>query len=168
VKTRLQFEISGGNTVAEVNFAYALSDHPQSAQWSALFDQWSIPMFSVTFYSQQGPGDSSGPLEIHTALDFDNVTAISNGTDFTSIDRYDNVEIRDIAPGLSKSVTRSILPCMKLPASGSTSAVMARNWCDSGVPGTKWFGIRSQYQAPTVSIGVVTEATLVFAFRGRI
>jgi hypothetical protein len=152
------------SNITETNYSWNLSSNPNSSSWASLFDQWCIPMVSVTWYSREAPGSTGNVLELHTALDFDNTTTLGS---LALLDDYSSSQV-DLLLG-NKSVTRSVRPCLKVDSVGSNGAVMARTWCDMAVQGTLWFGIRSMFaQAGTATNAVVVETTIYYAFRNPI
>lgn len=148
--------------LTENNFSMALSQHPQASSWSVLFDQWCIPMFSLTIYSTQAPGASGTIPELHTALDFDNTTNLNS---LATIDDFSTAQVDTLV--LNKSVTRSIRPCMKPFVNGSLNA-LDRMWCDSNTSAVPWFGLRSIISQTTAAVPIVFEQTAWFAFRNQI
>lgn len=153
------------STVVENNFAFALNNHPQYSSWATLFDQWCIPMASVSFYNPQAPGSTSSEIELHTAIDFDNSTSI--GT-LAAIDAYDTCQVVILGPGNKSSHTRSVKPCLKSNAGAQNNAALLRQWCDCATPGTSWYGIRSIVNSTTTAMTFTLEATVWYGFRSRI
>jgi hypothetical protein len=149
---------------AENNFAVSLNSHPQVSSWAALFDQFCIPQFSVSFFSQESPSSTGSPIELHTAIDFDNVTNI--GT-LAAIDDFGSAQVDNLI--FNKRVTRSIKPCVKFTAGATASSGVARSWIDCATPGVNHFGIRS-ICAPSVTSAqtFVSETTIWFGFRNSI
>lgn len=161
VRTVINTSLAG---VTEQNFAFNLSTSGQAAQYAALFDQWCIPQVSVSMWSQQAPGGSNAPAEYHTAIDFDNITAIST---LAAIDQYDNVQYGNLVD--NKRHTRSLRPRMKLTTPASTGGALAANWCDCAAPATAWNGFRSIFAAGVTAVNtIVIEISVWYAFRGRI
>lgn len=150
--------------ITEFNQNFSLNDHPQASSWQALFDQWCVPFASATVYSSEAPGSAGFVMELHSALDFDNNGNIGS---LTAIDDFGTSQVDNLV--LNKSVTRSIRPCIKLASGSQTLAVMGRQWCDCGIPGTNWNGIRFiAAQGATVAVPFTVELTIVFAFRNSI
>jgi hypothetical protein len=163
VKLRTPVTLTSG--LVEANVAVSLATHPQSASWMALFDQWCIPQFSVTWYLTVPLGSVTNLPELHTALDFDN---ISNFGNLQSIDDFDNCVVEVMVP--NKRYTRSIKPCTKITGPTSAGALLGRNWCDSSASATAWNGIRAGYNSlsPLSSGNVFYETTIWYCFRNRI
>jgi len=152
-------------TVTENNFSAQLSLHPQVASWTALFDQWCVPQFSVTFRAQEAPGGTGSVPLLYTALDFDNGTAI--GT-VPIIEDFATCQVNIMTTG--STVTRSIKPCVKGTVqnqSGSANSGIERRWIDSAAPNTQHFGIRS-IVGPGNSNNIVATMCIWFAFRNQI
>lgn len=151
----------------ETNFLFTLTQHPQAAQWTALFDQWCIPQASVTFRTEMPPGTTQSVPMLYTALDFD---SLGNLGSISSIEDFSTCQVTSMSPG--RSVTRSIKPCVKMSVQtggSNTNASLGRVWQDSGSPGTSWFGIRSII-GPTSSSGfnLIATSTIWYAFRSQI
>jgi len=154
--------ITTGGAIAEVNYSYSLSSNPQVSSWVALFDQWTIPQFSITYESLLPPGSTVVPARLYTALDFDNVTALGS---LTAIEDYSTCQEKVMEPGAT--VMRSIKPCCK-EVTTSSGQGLARLWIDSATPGVPFYGIRSILPA---TAGVTTTAvttTVWYAFRNQI
>jgi hypothetical protein len=151
--------------VVETNFSASLNTHPQNSAWTALFDQWCIPQFSVTFRSLEAPGGTSSISILYTALDFDGIGAIST---IQAIEDYSTCKLTTM--GARSLVTRSVRPCIKLSTQQSGSNVnstVAREWQDSGAAGSPWFGIRSILSASNASAIIATQ-TIWYCFRNQI
>lgn len=159
VKTRVPLTLTA--SINEANYAYSFTTHPQQTSYAALYDQWCLPQFSLTWYCTAPPGGTLNSPELHTALDFDNSTNLGN---LQAIDDFDNARIDVLVP--QRYVTRSVRPSMKDTTTGGTSC--ARQWCDSGSPSTTWFGIRSAINSTAANTTIVLEITLWYAFRNRI
>lgn len=163
IKIRLTLTTSSTATV-EQNFSWSLNNHPEVSHWTALFDQWCIPLASVTFHSVEAPGSGGNAPELHTAIDFDNGSAI--GT-LAAIDDYGSCMVQTMSPG--SRFTRSVRPCVKPDASGGTGNGVSRMWMDSSVTTTPWYGIRSIFAtAPQGGSFIVCEQSLCYAFRNSI
>jgi len=151
--------------ITETNFNVGLSSHPQSASWIALFDQWTIPQFSVSFESQMPPGLTAAPAVMYTALDFDNSTSLGS---VTAIQDYSTCSSRPMTP--QTSFVRSVRPCCKGALAGSSivNAGLERVWVDSAQSGIGFFGIRSIATATATPYNIAAVATVWFAFRNQI
>lgn len=151
------------SALVETNFSASLSLHPQVSSWTALFDQWCIPQFSVTFESQYPSGASFAPCQFYTALDFDNSTALGS---ISAIDDYSTSS--NIVMGVNTKFTRSIRPCLKVAGTAGTGQSVGRFWVDSAVPSTPWFGIRSIAANVSTTYNIQAFYTIWFAFRNQI
>jgi hypothetical protein len=149
--------------LVETNYTFSLNAHPLVSSWTTLFDQWCIPMVSVTFLPGFGPGNTT-TVEIHTAIDFDSAVALGS---LQQIDNFDNVQVHMLAPGETKSVTRSCRPCLKQTAGTQASSTLNRVWCDSANPTVSWYGIRSIVAIASSAVPITVETTYWYAFRGR-
>jgi len=151
--------------VFEQNQTFSLSLHPQSTSWAALFDQWCVLAGSVTLLNPQAPGSTAPEIEVHTALDFDNITNLGS---LTTIDDYDSSQVDILGPGSRVNVTRSVKPCLKTSASGNANGALLRTWCDSASPSSAWYGIRCIFAQTTTAVTFIYETSIWFGFRGRI
>lgn len=154
------------SVITETNFSFSLSNHPSAGSYTALYDQWTIPQFSVAFMSLTPPGQAQTTPRVYTALDFDNV---STGQTISTIEDFSTCRVQTLEPG--KSLIRSIRPCTKLSTTTGASAVPTRCWVDSATPAQPFFGIRSVIS--TIGTSAVTQpviaiATIVYAFRNQI
>jgi len=149
--------------VQETNYSFSLSNHPQVASWTALFDQWCIPQASVTFQSLLPPGSTLIPVKLYTALDFDNSNAI---TTISALEDYSTASMTVMEP--QSRIVRSIRPCIKPTVSSSNSAV-DRMWIDSGTPSNSWYAIRSMCSQSATSNQTISVTTVIwYAFRNQI
>jgi len=165
VKLDLNIAPSSG-AIVENNYRFALSDHPQFASFAAVFDQWALPQFSVTFRSLEAPGGTGKMASLYTAIDFDSTVALAS---IPAIEQFATCQVNTLTTGTE--VTRSVRPCIKSGASSAggnqSFAVLQRVWCDSALPQTVWHGIRSIVDATDLS-QIKATATLYFCFRNAI
>jgi len=162
VKIRTKYDTS---LTGDYNYAFApsLQSHPQFSQLIPLFDQWCIPQFSVTWMALTPPGSTGTVIELHTAIDFDNVANLT----LQQIDQFDCARVDTLVD--NKKVTRTCRPRNKTTVGGTANAGVTATWVDSAVSATPWFGIRSIIaMSYGLSQSVVAEQTIWFAFRGRI
>jgi len=164
---KIDFNIATSSVaLVETNFRFALSDHPQFASWQALFDQWCLPQYTVTFRSLEAPGGLGKMAMFYTALDFDNVNPLGS---IALLEDFGTCQVNNLTTG--SVVTRSVRPTIKQGAStagGNTNfSVLERLWCDCAVPQTVWHGVRSICDATDLS-QIRATATLYFAFRNQI
>jgi len=155
-------QVNSTSAPTEFNFNASLSAHPQASSWQALFDQWTVPQFSVSYQAMTPPGLTTAPPRLYTALDFDNTNTI--GT-ITAIEDYSTSSCLELQP--QSKIVRSIKPCTKPVNIGTTSGV-ARMWIDSGTPSAVFYGIRSMMSASGAQVTVSTTLTIWFAFRNQI
>jgi hypothetical protein len=151
--------------VTEQNFSFYLQLHPQYANWAALYDQYTIVQVSLSFYSHMPPGSGASPIEMHTAIDFDNSANIAT---LANIDDYASAQVDNLM--FNKVVTRSCQPCVKLSAASTNNIVPSREWIDTGVSTTaNFYGIRTMAApADASATNYTTELTIWFAFRNSI
>lgn len=159
--------ITGTSSLVETNFAAQLAIHPQSSSWSSLFDQWTIPQFTVEFDSQIPPGSTSIPPVLYTALDFDNANALGS---IQALEDYSTSEARQLTTGVR--IMRSVRPSTKVVqgvagGSSSISGVTGPVWVDSAQITTLFYGVRSILSISPSTVVNVTW-TIWFAFRNQI
>jgi len=159
VKTRGGFTGSGSAAVF-YNRSINLQSHPQFSSLIALFDQWCVPQFSMTYSSLEAPGSGSAPPVLHTAIDFDNLNDIT----IDQIDQFDNANVDVLSVGKVK--TRTVRPAVEAGLYGPGNSV-TRPWVDCATPIVQWRGIRAGIEAGSTD-AIQFEATIWFAFRGRI
>lgn len=150
--------------VTETNFNMSLVQHPQSGQYVALYDQWTIPQASMSIFSQTPPGFGTSPSMLYTALDFDNASNIAT---VAAISDFSTCAVNELSPTLK--LTRSIKPCCKGNISSATSAACERLWIDTSQPSVPFFGFRTiAGPSSTGSIQFTVEITIYFAFRNQV
>jgi hypothetical protein len=159
--------ITGASSLVETNYAASLSIHPQASSWASLFDQWTIPQFTVEFDSQIPPGATNIPPVLYTAIDFDNVANLGS---IAVLEDYSTCEARQLTTGVR--TMRSVRPCVKIVqgvsgGSTSTSGVSKAMWVDSGQITTQFYAIRSILGISPATVVNVTW-TIWFAFRNQI
>jgi len=159
--------ITGTSSLVETNYAPTLQTHPQANSWSALFDQWTIPQFTVEFDSQIPPGSTAIPPVLYTALDFDNVANLGS---IANLEDFSSCEVRQLTTGVR--TMRSVRPTCKVVqgvsgGSTSTSGVSKAMWVDAGQQTTVFYGIRSILSVSPSTVINVTW-TVWYAFRNQI
>jgi len=149
--------------ITETNFAFSLASHPKVANLQAIFDQWTIPLVSVTWMNMYPPGAAVNLPELHTAIDFDGIATLGS---IAALDQYDSVVVTPMADG--KKYTRSVRPANVSTLTGGSGNVPG-TWCDVATPSVNFNGIRSIINVTSaIATGaVVIEYTCWFAFRGR-
>jgi hypothetical protein len=166
VKIDSQITVSA-TAVSETNYSFNLSQHPQQTSWSSLFDQWSIPQVSISFQSTLPPGSTTGPCLFHTALDFDNTTAINT---VAAIEDFSSCNSVAMQP--STRFVRSVKPsCRGASVSGGSQVsaiMMGPQWIDSALPGVNFYGIRSIASSAGASYGIDVTITIWYCFRNQI
>lgn len=162
------------SALSENNFSWQLALNPQAASWAALFDQWCIPQVSISFQSLLPPGSVTNGVDLVTALDFDNVTALGS---LAGLSDYSSAQMAAMQP--QTTVLRSVRPCIKSATSTSGSLAptsLVRTWVDSTYynSGTGasaapvWYGIRSIMPASPAAYSIAVVQTIWFAFRNQI
>jgi hypothetical protein len=146
------------------NLSPQLDSHPQVASLKSLFDQWCIPQISASYMSRESPSGVAPITELHTAIDFDNSTGIT----LQQIDQFDNAQVDLLS--FNKVVTRTCRPCCKIDVGPSgIPGGIGRIWIDSSLSSLPWYGIRALFpQAVYAGNDIIMEATIWYAFRGRI
>jgi len=168
VKINSLITSTGSPSTVETNYNFYFTLNPQYASWAALFDQYSIPLASITFDSMTPSGSTAPPPVLYTALDFDNNANLGS---ISAIEDFDTCEVTVMAPG--KRVLRSVRPSSKIvvqQAGGSNiqAVTSGPTWSDTAQNNQNYYGIRSiAFFVPTGQTINVTM-TLVFCFRSRI
>jgi hypothetical protein len=159
-----------GTAISQVNYSFSLQNHDQVNSLVSLFDQWTLPMYSISFESLIAPGALTAPPTLYTALDFDNANPLAAPAD-VNITNYPSCESLVLEPGAK--IVRSIRPCLKVVA-GTTAATgptlgsaTNRMWVDTLSQGTPFYGIRTVLVNNSNTAVFACEAivTLYFAFR---
>lgn len=163
---KINFSITSTGGLVETGFVASLAQHPQASTWAALFDQWSVPQFSVEFDSLLPPGSTTAPLTLYTALDFD---SIGNVGSVAAIEDFSTCEVTAMQP--QSRVVRSVRPSNKesVQLTNSTAALAAANgpiWMDSAAPLGQFLGIRSLLTGTAGAIQVIQ--TNYYCFRNQI
>lgn len=151
------------SVVVETNFSYNLGFHPQAGSWTSLYDQWCIPQVTITLNSQYPSNATFAPVQLVTALDFDNTTNVST---IGALMDYSTAAQKTM--GVEAVVTRSIKPCVKPQLSTTSSSGLDRIWVDSAVPSTPWYGLRTMVNSGGGSYLISYTHTIWFAFRNQI
>jgi hypothetical protein len=162
VKSRATVTVST-SAITELNYSAALSAHPQASSFQAIFDQFCIPQFSVTWYNTTPPGGGQSEPILHTALDFDNIANLGS---IANIDDYATCMVKNFPTG--SSFTRSVQPCVKPTINATSSAGVTKMWLDcSTASSVAHTGIRSIWETiqGSTSLVVVYEITIWFCFR---
>jgi hypothetical protein len=163
-RANLSFSTS---VISQTNVAVQLNDNPEVAHWTALFDQWAIPQFSVIIRSNYAAGSTSPPGMMYTALDFDNVSNLS-----TTYALQDYGTAQQCLMTEGKTVVRSIRPSVKGMLQGAggnaTSAVEGPVWIDSGTPDVLHNGIRVLLGTCPGAYDVSIEVVITYCFRNNL
>lgn len=155
--------------VVETNYVATLSLHPQASSWQTLFDQFSIPAFTVVFESQLAPGATFNPVSLVTALDFDSSSNIGS---VSALEDYSTSESKMM--GCGAKVMRSIRPCPKIvaqqPSGNASSIVAGPQWLDCASPGNSvtFNAIRSILEQASTAYVIRVTQTVFFCFRNQI
>jgi hypothetical protein len=161
---KIQSTITSSTTViTETGFQFNLSQHPQNADFTAIFDQWCVCIASVTVASQLPPGSLSVPGTLYSALDFDNNTALGS---IPAIEDYSSCRVQVMQPFAVH--TRSVHPCTKPTLSGVSSAGVQTSWVDCAQPSTPNYGIRVTIGITPVVQTYLVTTTIQFGFRNTI
>jgi len=149
--------------ITESNFAFSLASHPKVASLQTIFDQWCIPLVSVTWMNLSSPGSLNVLPELHTAIDFDGIATLGS---IAAIDQYDTIIVTPMADG--KKYTRSVRPSNVSTLTGGSGSVPG-SWCDVATPSVNFNGIRSIINnlSAYATGSIIVEYNCWFAFRGR-
>lgn len=152
------------SAVIEQNYAFSMSQHPQSSSWLALFDQYSIPQVTIEWDSTTPPGQTSASPMLYTAIDFDNTAAI--GT-IQRIEDFSSSQATPMNPQFR--LMRSVRPTVREAvqnSSGTAASGVGPMWIDSGDATVPFFGIRSILGTGLGSFN--TTITIWYCFRNHI
>jgi len=137
-------------SLADANFAYAihLNDFPDSADFTALFDQYRIGPVRIAFTPL--PGAVAIPSVIVTAIDYDDSTAVAR----SALEEYDSCQVCQ----MSTSFFRTFQPRAALAAYGGSLFTSFANagpstWFDVASPGVPYYGLKGQIPASTFAGG---------------
>jgi len=163
-------KINSSNTfsasaILEQNFAFTMSQHPQSSSWLTLFDQYSIPQVTVEWDSTLPPGSTTASPMIYTCLDFD---SINNLGSIQRIEDFTTSEAHAMTPQhrFMRSVRPSTKDLVQTSTGNSPVGVAGTIWVDSAEPTAQFFGIRSILGIGVGSVNITT--TIWFCFRNQI
>lgn len=118
----------------ESNQAVQLSSFDGASGVTSVFDQYSCYCFTVTV-SPWNNISASNSLQVWTALDYDNASAIG----VSGIQQFGSCNLSTLAAG--ESVERFVKPCVD-PSLYSGGYGAGRFWVDSGSPSVYFYGIR--------------------------
>jgi hypothetical protein len=163
VKIDSQFTTSA-TSIVEINDSFSLSQHPQYALWTQLFDQWGIVQASITYSSLFLEGSGIAPVMLYTAIDFDNASPVNS---VASIEDFGSCVAKSF--GLNQRITRTVRPCVKDAIIPNASQGVIRQWCDSSYPTATHYGLRMIAGIdPAGSYQIQKTTCIVFCFRNCI
>jgi len=153
--------VASTSAITETNFSFTLATLDNYTSWTTLFDDFCIVQADVEFLSGFPPGNNSFLSMFCTAIDFDNVAALSS---YTVLGDYSTSIETIMTPG--KRITRSCRPCVKLSASGSTNQAPTRAWLDCALAtAAVHYGIRSIAGVAGAGYTIQWVQTVWVAFR---
>jgi len=135
--------ISGAGSISEPNLAFQLNQCANSGNIIAMFDQYCIYAVHVSFTLAPVAITTQAVAygQLYTAVDFDNINAIST---VSAISQYSSMEFSEIIPG--KSHERYVKPCVgAIVGASNASAVTTspqRMWVNSASAAQPHYGLR--------------------------
>lgn len=171
IQTKINVVTTISNSVpTENNFAFHLSDYPNTSGLAAFFDQYCIYSVSVSITpSFEGAGSTLYTFgTCATAIDYDN---IANLASLDAVLAFNSCVVSEMSPGTS--IQRYLKPCVA-PALYTTGASLAgysvqRMWVDSANTGVPHYGFRTYFVNNSVSgLSVAIDLNVVFGFRNSI
>lgn len=148
------------STVVENNYAALLSNFTGYSNLVALFDQYFIAEFSVSFFSQYPQGGQGTPCKFYSAIDFDNTANL--GT-ISAIESYGSCQIKEMIGGTV--VTRSCRPCVKDTVSNVSNSGCVRQWIDTSYSSINHYGIRSIAGVVGATYTILPTISFLICFR---
>jgi hypothetical protein len=155
---------SSTTAIVESNYSFTASPYMSGfANYLAVFDQYFLHSVVCTVTSDYtAANNNTDPLQIVTAIDFDNVSALGSVANLLGF----NTAVQSILlPG--KSVTRVIMPCNSTNLQGGAGAGVTRTWVDAALPSVPFFGFRSIISASGTTAAVSYAFSLTWALRNN-
>jgi len=146
-------------TNVETNFAFIITASPQLASWVALYDQYFIAQVAVSFANLEAPGALTSLPVLHSAVDFDNTTALGS---LAAIETFESHLVDVLSPG--KTVTRMCRPCVQsqvVPGAG-VGIANSRFWLATVNTNVSWYGIRSWFEGTAGATATVIHTTVTY------
>lgn len=162
--------VPASGIVNENNIAFALSQFAQSAAIQALFDQYCIYscVVRIVMPNYASSTFSSGGFlgRLHTAIDYDNVNAISTETAILQFGSVQSVELV-----IGKSYERFLKPCSSVASSQSNGTPIVgaptRNWINSSSNSVPHHGLRILTVNNTTGASFIIDGFVTAIIGGR-
>jgi len=136
----------------------------QYGAYLSIFDQYYLHSAVITLTNDFHAASATTftyPV-VHTAIDFDNVTAL---TTIAGIESFGTHNVDVLTPG--KSVTRIIMPCNNTASNGA--GLVTRMWVPTTQTNTRFFGFRSITESAVTSGAILNvHISCIWAFRNTI
>lgn len=153
--------VTGAITEQTGGFNFSLSDLPNSAEFTALYDMYKINAVKIQFIPQQTVANSISSLNsasnyarFFTAIDYNDSTAPTGGVD----------ELREYQTAKYTNLYRKHKRYIYKPKILDGSSTSRSNWVSTTSPGTNWYGIKYAVEATgnTMTYGVEVKYYLSF------
>jgi hypothetical protein len=156
--------VTAGVALQENNVSFTLSNHPQAAQWTALYDQYVLVEVRAKYSVLDAPGSTTGTGVFYTALDLDNSASLGS---VSSIQSYGTCMLHNAKPGLQ--VVRVVRPCVASSVGPNTLGGSIRCWLDCAYNSTPHYAHRFMTDVTTAAAyQVKIEFQMIFSFRSSI
>jgi len=162
--TQTQLSVSG-TTFVESNQTFTLNLWPEYTQATAFFDQYCIYAVCCQY---SYIGNATTPVRVHTAIDYDSVTAVGSVSGIQNFGTYALLVITQDTSG-----ERFIKPCIAPQVTSSNVPVpggIGRSWIDSAYPAVAHYGLRmiTDTWVSTASNVVNVVYTAICGFRNNL
>lgn len=152
----------------ESNTTVRMNSNAQFSQWTSLYDQYAIPMFTCIFRSNYPPGATYPAGMMYTALDFDNANTLGSVQliqDFSTCDEH----LMTAGVVVQRSIRPSIKGVVGAVSGSQAAEVAGPVWLDSGTTDVSHFGIRCLLgPLATTAYSVNIEVVIYYCFRNNI
>jgi len=148
--------------------SFALSDLPNPADFTALFDQYRFQQVRVKFIPASAQGNQTFHLPpLLTVIDYDDANVP------TSLDQLRQYSTLNLSPTGTVTHIRTIMPRLAVNVFGAGvfgNFSQARLWCDSASPGISWYGLKYglDFDGTLTDTVFYIECEYVISFRSTI
>jgi len=147
--------------VSENNFSFTLNSLSNVSSLTTVFDQYCIYSVTVTFtYGSINTGFLA-PLDLYTAIDYDNTTNIG----LSGIQNFASYNESIIVPGTS--LVRTVKPCVALAAytGAFTGYTTGRVWIDCNSTTVNHYGLRTIIGIAGSALALSVSTSYIVGFR---
>jgi len=152
----------------ESNFAFTISLFNNYSAILGAFDQYCIYSITVTLSvaGQAGIYAYTNPIQVYTAIDYDNVSNIGVG----GIQGFSSQNVATISIG--SSLVRTVKPCIATVINNTASAFngngIARAWVDSAYTNIPHYGLRMIIKPTNNASSLEYSVSALCGFRNNI